>query len=93
MVKNCDVQKIPPFRRFVIQNFPFIEDDFDALTTSQRITYIIRYINAMADFLNNVIEDELTEYIDERFNDMMIDAMYEEETETLVLSLTERNGD
>ena len=32
---------------------------------------------------------KISEYIDQRFNDMMIDAMYDAETETLVLYLTE----
>ena len=36
---------IPFFKRFVIQNFPFIEEDFDALTNYQLFCKVVEYLN------------------------------------------------
>ena len=47
--------------------------------------------NEIICFINNVLDDKLIEYIDKRFNDIMLDTMYEAETETLVLYLNSTN--
>lgn len=49
--------KIPLFRRFVIQNFPYIEQDFDALTDYQLISKIVEYLNQVITSQNNLIDD------------------------------------
>ena len=43
---------IPPFKGMVLQNFPFIEDDFDAITNYQLLCKVVEY-------LRNVIANEL----------------------------------
>lgn len=45
MNKNNIYKKIPPFKWFVIQNFPFIEEDFDAITNYQLLCKIVEYLN------------------------------------------------
>lgn len=82
-------RKLPPLGRFVLENFPFIADDSDALTVTDKLDYLVRYVDAMGKFVNDVIESEVVKYIDRRFNDMMVDAIYDEPTETLILTLTE----
>ena len=86
--------KLPPYRRWVMQNFPFIENDFDEITLYGMICKMGEYLDAfqhnidyMYDELNGEILDKLKEYIDTNFNDMMINTMYIAETETLVLYL------
>ena len=37
--------KIPFFRRAVLQNFPFIEKDFDALTDYELLCKVVEYLN------------------------------------------------
>ena len=32
---NYDYKPLPPFKWFILENFPFIEADFDALTNWQ----------------------------------------------------------
>lgn len=48
---------IPKFRRFVIQNFPFIEEDFDALTDYALICKVVEYLNKVIDSQNAVIDE------------------------------------
>lgn len=71
--------KIPKFRRFVIQNFPFIEQDFDALTDYQLISKVVEYLNKCIDSVNAdsvQIEqltnayNELKSYVDNYFDNL-----------------------
>ena len=55
-----DETRIPHFRRCVIQNFPFIEEDFDALTDYGLISKIVEYLNKVIDRAN-----EFDKYYDE----------------------------
>lgn len=53
---------IPKFRRFVIQNFPFVEEDFDALTDYGLMSKFVEYLNMVIDSENQLTDDmaELT---------------------------------
>ena len=59
---------IGPFRGWVIENFPFIEDDFDAITTYQLLCKIVEYINKIA-YNEELLEDANDELID-KFNEL-----------------------
>lgn len=48
---------IPKFRRFVLQNFPFIEEDFDALTDYALICKVVEYLNNVINSQNEVIAE------------------------------------
>lgn len=48
--------KIPHLRRFVLQNFPFIEEDFDALTDYQLICKVVEFLNTVITSQNAVIQ-------------------------------------
>ena len=48
---------IPKFRRFVLQNFPFIEEDFDALTDYELICKVIEYLNKVITSQNEVVAE------------------------------------
>ena len=76
---NCYSQKVIPLA--FDESMSYLED----------IACLKAKINEVITFVNNVLEDKITEYIDERFNDMMINAMYESETETLVLYLSDNS--
>lgn len=64
--------KIPLFRRWVLQNFPFIEQDFDALTDYQLICKVVEYLNTVITSQNEVLEtlDEYTAEIQSQFADL-----------------------
>ena len=51
-MSNFKKTHIPKFRRFVIQNFPFIEEDFDALTDYGLICKVIEYLNSVIESTN-----------------------------------------
>lgn len=48
---------IPKFRRFVLQNFPFIEEDFDALTDYALICKVIEYLNTVITSQNELVAE------------------------------------
>lgn len=47
--------KIPHLRRFVLQNFPFIEEDFDALTDYELLCKVVEYLNKVITSQNALI--------------------------------------
>lgn len=44
--------------------------------------------NEIANYLNNVVDGDITEKIKEKINNSFIEGIYNSETETLVLALT-----
>ena len=71
--------KIPLFRRFVIQNFPYIEQDFDALTDYQLISKVVEYLNKVIESQNGLVDDmndletafnTLKDYVDHYFDNL-----------------------
>lgn len=61
----------------------------ESLSYLEMTCALVEKMNEIIDFANNELSEKLKEYIDLRFNEMMIDSMYEAETETLILYLTE----
>ena len=51
---NNMFNRIPAFKWFVLQNFPFIEEDFDAITNYQLLCKIIEYLNTTIDKTNEL---------------------------------------
>ena len=71
--------KIPLFRRWVLQNFPFIEQDFDALTDYQLICKVVEYLNKCIETVNTSTEqievltnafNQLKDYVDHYFDNI-----------------------
>ena len=49
-------------------------------------------INEIIHFMNNQLTDELKAYIDARFNEIMVQAIYSADTETIIFSIPEVNN-
>jgi hypothetical protein len=73
--------KLRPFRLCVLQNFPYIEEDFDALTDYALLCKIVEYLNNVINsqniVLNNVTElntayENLKNYVDNYFKNLDI---------------------
>lgn len=73
------ITKIPKFRRCIIQNFPFIEEDFDALTDYQLLSKVVEYLNQVITATNNqteIVEEytqafiDLQNYVDHYFDNL-----------------------
>lgn len=58
-----------------------------SLSYEQQLIYLCRKMDEVINFINNKIDEKLKEYIDQEFNNMMLNAMYEPQTETLILYL------
>ena len=63
-----ELTKIPKFRRCVLQNFPFIEQDFDALTDYQLLCKVVEYLNKVITSQNEVID--IAESLTAAFNEL-----------------------
>ena len=63
MINKKPYKPIGPFRGWVLQNFPFIEDDFDALTYYQLLCKVIAYVNKIG-YNQELLEDANDELID-----------------------------
>lgn len=81
-------KNLKPIKFGCITEFPFLDYTFDSITEWEILQKLGGKTNEIIRFINNILEEELNEYIDKRFNDIMLDSMYEAETETLVLYLT-----
>ena len=72
-------EKIPYFCRVVLQNFPFIEEDFDALTTYQLISKVVEYLNKVIKSQNTLVDNvnnlssafqQLHDYVENYFDNL-----------------------
>ena len=94
--------KIPLFRRCVIQNFPFIEEDFDALTDYGLLCKVVEYLNKVIDQTNlnseqvKAIQDwietlDLQDEVDAKLDEMVEDGTLMELINPVLQSLTTVN--
>lgn len=64
----------------------------ESLSYYEQICRINKKVNELISIFNEQLTEELEKYIDERFNDIMLDTMYDPETETLTLYLKHTGG-
>lgn len=78
-MSNFKKTRIPKFRRFVIQNFPFIEEDFDALTDYGLICKVVEFLNDVIESTNESsaqveeltnLYNQLKSYVDNYFDNL-----------------------
>ena len=62
-----------PFKWFVLENFPFIEADFDAITNYQLLCKVVEYLNKTIDKTNELGKE--VENLINWFN--ILDVQYE----------------
>lgn len=63
---------------------PIVYDD--SLSYQELLYKMIRYINGMREDINH-ISDNVEQYVRDHLDDLFINAMYDPETETLILVL------
>lgn len=72
---------LPPFKAFVLQNFPFIEEDFDALTYYEILCKIIEKLNLTAEQvekISEIINDfDIQEEVNKKLDEMAEDGTLE----------------
>ena len=63
-----------------------------SLTYEEQLLWLSKKTDEIIAFINDILEQKISEYIEEKFNDIMLDSMYEAETETLILYLSHEEG-
>lgn len=65
-MNNFDYKNMTPFKWFVLENFPFIENDFDAINNYHLFSKVVEYLNKTIDNVNvlgNLVE-QFSDYFD-----------------------------
>ena len=64
--------KLTPFKMQVLQSFPFIDEDFDAITNYELLCKVVDYLNKTVDNVNLLESDfkELYDYVHDYFNNL-----------------------
>lgn len=57
----------------------------DSLSYYEQVCKLTDKMNEIVDFINGDISERIQQYIDERFDNLMINAIYDESTETIIL--------
>lgn len=65
---NFNFKKLPPFKWFVLQNFPFIEADFDSITYYQLLCKLAEEINKVINSNNST--GQQVELLTEAYNEL-----------------------
>ena len=87
--------RIPKFRRCVLQNFPFIEQDFDALTDYELLCKVVEYLNKVIESQNELIKEtdglvaafaQLKSYVDNYFENLDVQDEINNKLETMAES-------
>lgn len=72
-------KKLTPFKLQVLENFPFIDEDFDAITNYELLCKVVEYLNNTMENVNIVEDDvdklkeqftELKSYVDNYFDNL-----------------------
>lgn len=69
---------------------PLVYDE--SLSYYEQLCKLTHSMNKLIDVVNNTIDDTIKGFIDERFNSLMINTMYDSESETLTLYLDKSKG-
>ena len=97
---NNEETKIPLFRRCVLQNFPFIEQDFDALTDYALLCKVVEYLNKVITAINEnsaqvealtVAFNNLKSYVDHYFDNLDVQEEINNKLDSMALDGTLSN--
>ena len=78
-MNEFNYKRLCPFKWYVIQNFPFIEADFDAITNYQLYCKVVEYLNKVIDDMNTLGQQtenitnamtELQNYVNNYFDNL-----------------------
>lgn len=78
--------------------FRVVDKEIQPIEIGQELSYyetvlkLSNKINEVIEQFNDVIDDKVNDIIDTRFSELLLDAMYDEETETLEIVLEERSA-
>lgn len=85
-----DIKNIYPLLQS--NSFPFLEKTFDDIDEYAILARLEKKVNEVIGFINTTLEQSLNDYINQKFNSIMLNSMYIADTETLVLYLENKEG-
>ena len=65
----------------------------ESMSYYEQLCKLTAKMNELINFANNELTEQLKEYINQEFNNMMVDSMYDATTETLVLYLRKESDE
>ena len=92
-INKYDYKDLTPFKWFVLENFPFIEADFDAITNYQLYSKVVEYLNNTINAVNeigNTVEQftqnfiNLKNYVDNYFSNLDVQEEINNKLDDLV---------
>lgn len=63
----------------------------ESMSYYEQICKLTSKMNELIEFANNELTETLKEYIEKEFNNIMLDTMYDPETETLTMYLVKES--
>lgn len=57
----------------------------DSLSYYEQLCKLTNKMNELVEFINSNFSEQIENYLDKKFDDLMINAIYDEATETIVL--------
>lgn len=63
----------------------------ESMSYYEQICKLTSKMNELIEFANNELTETLKEYIEKEFNNIMLDTMYDAETETLTMYLVKES--
>lgn len=60
----------------------------ESLSYWEGLNVLVNKMNEIIDFANNELTNEIKAYINQEFNNILLDTMYDPDTETLTMYLT-----
>ena len=92
-IEKYNYKNLTPFKWFTIQNFPFIEADFDAITNYQLFSKVVEYLNNVINSQNSVGQEvenlsqafiDLQNYVDNYFDNLDVQEEINNKLDSLV---------
>lgn len=79
-----------PFKNFCVENFPYIEADFDAITNYELLCLVVEYLNRVIDSQNYLInwfnDLDVTDEIEKKLDEMIASGEFEEILKQILIS-------
>lgn len=63
---------------------PLVFDD--SMSYYEAVSRLVSTVNQLITLINGGVDENLKEYIDERFDNLMINAIYDAKTETIIFA-------
>lgn len=76
-------ENIKPLRHFCATIGSLPSSYLVSLSYEEQLIYLCRKMDEMIDILNNKFDEQIQIYLNNKFNDLMLNTMYDSESETL----------